>query len=191
MPGATFYRRPRRPARQRAQQNLLKSLRLYSAPHWAATTRAGHAHSRSYWSPKVSTCAHAVFDTNVVLDLFVFQDRRVHALRTALEERRIIPSATAPMVDELRNVLTRGVGPRWPVDAERTLADWTAMLELRPPPSRSRFRCSDPDDQMFIDLAVELRPSMLLTRDRALLHQARAASHAGVRVVMPERWAPV
>ena len=52
-----------------------------------------------------------------------------------------------------------------------------------------RLRCSDPDDQCFIDLAVARRTPWLVTRDHALRRLARRAGAFGVAVLTPEAWA--
>ncbi|MBP7565511.1 MAG: PIN domain-containing protein, partial [Burkholderiaceae bacterium] len=49
--------------------------------------------------------AVVVIDTNVVLDLFVFDDPAAAALRDALADGRLSWLATAPMRDELARVL--------------------------------------------------------------------------------------
>ncbi len=48
--------------------------------------------------------------------------------------------------------------------------------------------CSDEDDQMFVDLALQARASALISRDRAVLRLARAAKALGLAIVVPERW---
>jgi predicted nucleic acid-binding protein len=40
------------------------------------------------------------------------------------------------------------------------------------PPPRAPLRCSDPDDQKFIDLAVA-RQALLLSKDRAVLSMTK------------------
>ena len=50
------------------------------------------------------------------------------------------------------------------------------------------LRCRDPDDQMFIDLALSARAQWLVTRDRALLVLARRARLRGVTVIRPVDW---
>jgi len=51
------------------------------------------------------------------------------------------------------------------------------------------LRCSDGDDQKFIDLAVASGAIWLISRDRAVLRLARRASAFGLAIVTPERWA--
>ncbi|MBX3622048.1 MAG: PIN domain-containing protein [Rhizobacter sp.] len=50
-----------------------------------------------------------------------------------------------------------------------------------------RLRCTDPDDQKFIDLAVA-NARWLVSRDRAVLKLARRAALFGLQVVSPDRW---
>jgi hypothetical protein len=47
---------------------------------------------------------------------------------------------------------------------------------------------------MFLDLAIQRSPSVLLTRDRALLHLSAGAARLDVRIVTPAQfaaWAPI
>jgi predicted nucleic acid-binding protein len=52
----------------------------------------------------------------------------------------------------------------------------------------ARLRCTDPDDQKFIDAAI-VSAQWLISRDRAVLKLARRAAALGLRIVTPERWA--
>jgi predicted nucleic acid-binding protein len=54
--------------------------------------------------------------------------------------------------------------------------------------ARHRLRCTDPDDQMFVDLALEAGARWLVSRDRAVLRLARPALPLGLAIVAPERW---
>jgi hypothetical protein len=100
---------------------------------------------------------------------------------------------TAEMRGEFDDVVGKGFGPRWPVDSQRTQAAWSTLahrIESAPamPPGRA-LRCTDRDDQKFIDLAISSRAEALVTRDKALLRLARrAASLHGVRVCAPSLW---
>ena len=49
-------------------------------------------------------------------------------------------------------------------------------------------RCTDPDDQKFIDLALSLPGATLLSRDRAVLKLARRARPLGMTIVTPQAW---
>ena len=132
-----------------------------------------------------------VLDTNVVLDWLVFRDPRVRLLARRIQHGRLHWLASPKMRDELACVLARASLQRWAPDAEAALACFDTLATLHPnaathPPHA--LRCTDPDDQAFIDLAVEHRVLWLVTRDRALLALARAARSQGVAVLTPERW---
>ena len=51
-----------------------------------------------------------------------------------------------------------------------------------------RMRCTDGDDQKFIDLALGHGARWLLSRDRAVLKLARRARPLGLSVLTPETW---
>jgi predicted nucleic acid-binding protein len=103
--------------------------------------------------------------------------------------------ATAAMRDELAHVLARGFPARWRTPAEQVLAFFDEHATLVEPPAAGGagagaliLCCTDPDDQKFIDLALALRPAMLVSRDRAVLKLARRAADHGVTILPPQRW---
>jgi predicted nucleic acid-binding protein len=134
-----------------------------------------------------------VLDTNVVLDWLVFADPRSAAAGAAIAGGLVHWLASAAMRHELERVLARGrLGARQP-ETDAALAQWdrhATMIEARAPLAQSGWRCSDPDDQKFIDLALHCGAAALLTRDRALLRLARRARAAGLAIVPAEAWAP-
>lgn len=133
-------------------------------------------------------------DTNVVLDWLVFQNPVVVALLgPALASGRWHWHATSAMRVELENVLVHPEVARWQVDRVDVFAEflrWATVLPAPVAPLSSPLRCSDPSDQMFIDLAVQLSGATLLSRDRAVLKLARRARAQGVSILTPERWSP-
>lgn len=133
-----------------------------------------------------------VLDTNVVLDLLVFDDPRAHGLRDALKAGRLQAVATAAMFDELADVLGRPFLDKWQVLAASVLAEARALCQhVEGPASKTSGapRCDDPDDQIFIDLAWSWPARWLFSRDRALLDLARAAGPHGLGVLTPAAWA--
>jgi len=53
------------------------------------------------------------------------------------------------------------------------------------------MRCTDPDDQKFIDLAATSGAQWLISRDRAVLKlRKRAFALAQLRIVSPAEWRP-
>lgn len=141
--------------------------------------------------PLVNADTHGVvIDTNVVLDLLVFNEPRVQPLRAALAQERLRWLACARMGDELAEVLRRGLAAQRGADAAQVLSDWQGRVALKPAPAPGwRLRCSDADDQVFIDLALEQRARSLLSRDRAVLKLARRAQALGLAILTPEAWA--
>lgn len=140
--------------------------------------------------PLTSTEVPAVvLDTNVVLDWLVFAEPTVAALAAAALSRRLRWLTTAAMRDELAHVLNRGLAARRGCDGAAALARWDALALIRAPaPPAHRLVCSDRDDQKFIDLAIDARARWLVTRDKAVLKQARRAQALGLSIVTPERW---
>ncbi len=126
-----------------------------------------------------------VIDTNVVLDLLLFRDPSTASLSAALGAGMLRWLATLPMREELARVLVYskivaqsqrlGVDPGW------LLGQFDHMAQLRPVPMRSSVRCSDPDDQPFVDLAV-VHCAGLLSKDRQLLRLRQRLQAVGVSV---------
>lgn len=132
----------------------------------------------------------AVIDTNVALDLLLFAEPGVASLALALDQGLLGWVACTRMGDELLHVLSRGLASDRHADAAAVHQAWRGGVELRPDPATSwRLRCSDSDDQVFIDLAVEQRATWLISRDRAVLKLARRARALGVAILTPAQWA--
>jgi len=133
----------------------------------------------------------AVLDTNVVLAWLAFRDPRCSPLIEAIESGRLRWIATVSMRDELAHVIGRGVVSAWLPDEAMLWNTWNRfarMVEARQLTGEaSRLRCTDPDDQKFIELALD-QAGWLISRDRAVLKLARRASRFGLQVLAPERW---
>lgn len=133
-----------------------------------------------------------VLDTNVVLDWLVFDDAGCGALAQALTEGLARWVATVAMRDELARVLDRGELDAWNPDLPALWAEWDRWVTIvpAPPPLPPGVpRCTDPDDQKFIDLGIHLGAGALLSRDRAVLRCARAARALGLAILTPAAWA--
>jgi putative PIN family toxin of toxin-antitoxin system len=129
-----------------------------------------------------------VIDTNIVLDLLVFDDPTWVALKAALEAGTLDWIATPSMRVELERVLG------YPLIARRLAKDMRAPGEVLARfdaqsrtvdavPARAPFVCKDPDDQVFIDLAVAHR-ARLLSKDKLVLALRKRLATLGV-VVAP------
>ena len=127
----------------------------------------------------------AVLDTNVVLDLLLFKDLRVQPLQQALTAQGLRWIATERMLDELDQVLHRDALAHWGHDSDQVMAEARRLCQpvCNCAETAGRVpRCTDPDDQMFIDLAWRWPAALLFSRDRALLRLARPARLHGLWV---------
>ncbi len=133
-----------------------------------------------------------VLDTNVVLDWLAFRHPVGTPIEEALTSGQCRWLCTRPMRDELARVVVRESLERWAIDAHAVLAVFDALaVDMGVPPplgAADCLRCTDPDDQMFIDVAIARRAHALLTRDRAVLRLASRARRFGVLIATPEAW---
>ncbi len=113
-----------------------------------------------------------VLDTNVVLDLWLFQDPQQQWLVQRLENGAWQWLATPSMREELARVLTYGHLSNWltrnQMGAEAILARFDEAATLVAAAPKALFSCQDPDDQKFIDLAVAHK-AWLFSKDKAVL----------------------
>lgn len=116
--------------------------------------------------------APVVLDTNIVLDLLLFQDPATLTLKAELAGNRLQWIATVPMRDELARVLTYPYIVKslqhHHISADEVLAGFDAQVVSAEVAPRASAVCKDADDQKFIDLAVAHR-ARLLSKDKAVL----------------------
>jgi len=128
---------------------------------------------------------NVVVDTNIALDLLLFDDPASRPLADALAAGRLRWLATDAMRAEFERVL--GYPPmlarreRDGRNAAALLGAFDARVVPADAATRAPCRCADPDDQIFIDLAVAHR-ALLLSKDRAVLAMARRLALLGVAV---------
>lgn len=126
-----------------------------------------------------------VLDTNIVLDVFVFNDAAAQPLKKALEAGELDWLATQAMRDELERVLAYPqIIPRlafYELSAGDVLAAFDRHARLTEVAAKAGVTCSDPDDQKFIDLAVAGK-ALLLSKDRHVLSMTKRLGNLGVRV---------
>ena len=125
-----------------------------------------------------------VIDTNIVLDLLVFEDPASVPLRDAVLHGRVVWLATPAMREEFERVLGYAQVARRALArqlaAPELLAQFDRWSRAVPQATRAPVRCRDPDDQIFIDLAVAHR-AQLLSKDGLVLRlRKRLAAHGVV-----------
>ena len=138
-----------------------------------------------------ATSVTLVLDTNVVLDLFVYEDPATVPLRAVLADAQTRWLATPVMREELKRVLAypqvvKRLQARV-LTAEAVLARFDARAQLADIAPKAPYTCKDTDDQQFIDLAVA-HTAVLLSKDKAVLCMAKRLAKLGVSV--SRQWAP-
>lgn len=132
-----------------------------------------------------------VLDTNVCLDLFVFDDSRWALLRAALESGRLRAITRADCRDEYLAVLHYEHLPLTEATRPAAAARFDALIAVVAPPAKPvRLPvCTDRDDQKFMELARDAGATVLITKDKALLKLARKVAQAGLfQIMQPEAW---
>ena len=99
-----------------------------------------------------------IFDTNLLLDFFVFQDPKTSVLWEAAKERKF-----------------------------RTATCDGALSEILPISIEAKARCKDPLDQKFIDLTLSCSPALLISKDKLVLRCARHLRPLGSNILPPEK----
>ncbi len=156
-----------------------------------------------------------VIDTNVWLDLYVFGDAAAQALALALQACRLQAIRNPACDAELRRVLLRpqlagrlaaapdtaavaamltaapapsaALPPCQPAAA--LLDAWERLATACPITQAAPWRCTDADDQKFLDLAVSCGAALLVSKDRALLRLAGQARRRSLAILAPQRYA--
>jgi putative PIN family toxin of toxin-antitoxin system len=115
-----------------------------------------------------------VIDTSVLLPILLYHDPESNWLAKLWIDAQILPLSNRETISELRDKLVEKSPSPKPQQA-RLFAEakilkyepWCkpAALEINP----ANPRCSDTEDQKFIDLAIIGHAAVLITRDRALL----------------------
>ncbi len=144
------------------------------------TSSEAHIHS----TPQQGVASQPwVIDTNIVLDLWLFEDPATVPLRAALQSGRITHLATSSMREELARVLTYPhIVKRMAkshIQAQDILQRFDEHLLAAEPADKAPCTCKDPDDQKFIDLAVA-HGVPLLSKDAAILCMKKRLLQAGV-----------
>lgn len=132
-----------------------------------------------------------VIDTNVCLDLFVFNDPRWTKLVAAIESGEVEAVTRADCRDEYNIVLHYKHLPLDDDSRPLAAARFDALIKVVTPPESSIKLpvCSDKADQKFLEIARDAGAEVLITKDKALLKLARRLAREGMfKVILPEKW---
>jgi putative PIN family toxin of toxin-antitoxin system len=125
-----------------------------------------------------------VLDTNILLDIFVFNDERALQLKKALFDKATQFLASQKTIEEFADVISR---PLFKLDKQTQtaiLAQWQSIAEQKDDSNLASapWQCQDPDDQIFLDLAYQLRPTILISKDNAVLQIAHKAASENILI---------
>ncbi len=131
-----------------------------------------------------------VLDTNVVLDLWVFDDPRFQGLSQAVQhEVRWI--ATLEMREEFARVLHYAhlarICQQRQLQVEQLLQRFDQSAQILSVAAKAPYTCKDPDDQKFIDLAVAHQAS-LYSKDKCVLAMRNRLARLNTPVCNAFNW---
>jgi uncharacterized protein len=139
----------------------------------------------------MTAAVRIVFDTNVLLSLFVFADSRFAPLRERLEVGHYLALSNGRCLNEFRHVLAYPMFSLEPTARSAAFDAYARLAHLVPPAAGEPAtlpECKDPDDQKFLEVARDGGADWLVTSDKALLKLARRKQLAHLfRIVTPEQ----
>jgi putative PIN family toxin of toxin-antitoxin system len=136
-----------------------------------------------------------VLDSNVWIDILVFDDDATRPIHAALERGALHAVIDSRCLAELARVLDYPQFVARAVDKAALLAAVArlATLEARPEASDGAPqlpKCRDRDDQKFLELAYAAKAEWLVSKDRALLKlNKRTTRDFGFRIAEPAPFA--
>lgn len=137
-----------------------------------------------------NTLRKLVLDSNVWLDLLVFDDLAVYALKMAMINRQVAVWMNSRCYAELVQVLDypqfaacdKAQALSW-ARAHSYFCDELSATDVVP----TLPICQDHDDQKFIELVYHCQAQFLITKDKALLKLSRQMQRQfGIAVLKPD-----
>lgn len=132
-----------------------------------------------------------VLDTNVWLDWLVFDGNEVAGLRQARQDKAVEFVIDAACLEELGRVLAYPEFSLGEPAIAASLGKVGELAEIFEGTGTGAVlpRCSDPDDQKFLQLASAAKADALITRDKALLKLGRRTRRTcGFSISTPRDW---
>lgn len=125
-----------------------------------------------------------VFDTNVLLDLFVFNDFRALHLKQALIDGKFDALASPKTLAEFTDVIARPVFALSTEQQDQIKLQWLGLVRVIADEelTKAPWVCLDPDDQVFLDLAYTNKPCTLVSKDNEILRFDKKAANDQVLI---------
>jgi len=124
-----------------------------------------------------------ILDTNILLDLFYFRDESVEYLLKCLKNQEIQAYTCTSIWEEFEEVLMRKPFSQSLEQIQDLKNQYKDLFCWKSPERTAPLKCKDRDDQIFIDLAVELAPSIIISKDNDLLRMKKKASTLKVEIL--------
>lgn len=146
-------------------------------------------------SDAVSGTPRVVLDSNVWIDILVFDDIATRPIHAALANGALDAVIDARCLAELAHVLDYPHLARRTFDKAAALATVTRLAVMTDEAGQALGtpplpKCKDRDDQKFLELAHAARANWLVSKDRALLKlDKRTARDFGFRIAQPAPFA--
>ena len=148
-------------------------------------------------APAQTPAPRVVLDSNIWVDILIFDDAVARPIRAALEAGRLDAIISPACREELRRVLDYPQFAHYAVDAQAALA-WVDRVtrSVADPEDAARTqgetfvpRCKDRDDQKFLALADAANATYLVSKDKAVLKlKRRMAKYCDVAVLPPKQF---
>ena len=125
-----------------------------------------------------------IFDTNVLLDLFVFNDFRVLHIKQALVEKQLDALASHQTLEEFSDVISRPLFSLEQSAQKKIALEWQSLARVIEDQNifAAPWQCRDKDDQIFLNLAFTSKPCILISKDNEVLKLASRAAKEGVQI---------
>ena len=125
-----------------------------------------------------------VFDTNVLLDLFVFNDFRALHLKQALIDGKFDALASPKTLAEFTDVIARPLFALSTEQQKQIALQWHGLARVIEDErlTKAPWICSDPNDQVFLDLAYTNKPCTLMSKDNEVLRFCKKAANDQVLI---------
>ena len=125
-----------------------------------------------------------IFDTNVLLDLFVFNDFRVLHIKQALVEKQLDALASRQTLEEFSDVISRPLFSLEQSAQKKIALEWQSLARVIEDQNifAAPWQCRDKDDQIFLNLAFTSKPCILISKDNEVLKLASRAAKEGVQI---------
>ena len=127
-----------------------------------------------------------VLDTNVVISALLHPARSCGQILNQILDGHIVWLITLPVLSEYKEVCLRPELSISDVHREWLLEAWANLPLLSTPPYNcSSVKCSDIEDQKFLDAAIYYQASLLITGN--IKHYPKK-NVMGVRIIKANKW---